>query len=90
MCPRNFDLAPMNNLVVCVDWDKENVTTGGNVQDPWRLSISTVVQRVESNVDFLISCLGFQFLSSSPSSEMKLDVTAISHGDGKDLSYIIL
>ena len=80
----------MKNLVGRVDWERENEIAGGNVQYTWRLSISAVVQWVELNVYFLILHLGFQFLSSSPSSEMKLDVTAISHGDGKDLSYIIL
>ena len=80
----------MKNLVCRVAWDRHSKDTGGSSPNPWKVSISASVQRVKAKVDFLISCLGFQFPSSSLPEATKPNFLGTSQGGGQDLSYILL
>ena len=87
----------MKNLVGKDEWDRHNNDSGGPSPDPWKDSISASIQlaeasiqRVEAKVDFLISCLGFQYPSPSIPSADKLDFPGTTQGSGQDLSYILL
>ena len=80
----------MKNLVDREDWDRQNVDKEGNAQDSWKLYISGVVQRVEAKVDFLISCMGFQYPPSPSPGVSKPGFSSTSQGGGQDLTYILL
>ena len=80
----------MKNLVGRANWDHQNADKGGSAPDPWKCSISALIQRVEEKVDFLISCMGFQFPPSSMPGASKPKFPGSSEGGGKELIYILL
>ena len=87
----------MKNLVGKAEWDRQTTDSGTPSPDLWKSAISASiqhveasVQRVEDKVDFLIACLGFQFLVSSIPSVAKLDCPRSTQNFGQDLSYILL
>ena len=94
----------MKNLVGRAAWDHQSNDSGGPSLDPWKASISTLiqcvedsvqhaeasVQHVEAKVDFLISCLGFQYPSPSILGATKPDFPITTQGSDQDLSYILL